>query len=208
MADAERFAALCKRLGLDLDAEQTYRDIVKHYRTPPRAYHDLNHVAECLAELDSARHLATDPDAVEVAIWYHDVILDNRQGDNELESAELAQETLLAGGASVELAAEVFTLIMATCHDAAPETEDARLMVDCDLAILGKDARRFDAYDAAIREEYAWVIEAVYLEKRAQVLEGFLARARIYLTDHFHASYDQQARTNLRRTVDRLISNF
>lgn len=205
VADRHRFAALCRRLSLALSAAQTYQDLVQRHQTPPRAYHDLTHVAECLAELDTARQLARNPDAMEMAIWYHDAILDNRQADNEQKSAHLARHVLLAGGASEDQAARVFELIMATCHAAAPETADARIVVDCDLAILGQPAERFDQYDAAIAQEYSWVPEDVFRQKRADVLQQFLARARIFQTDQFFERYEQRARQNLERTVNRLL---
>ncbi len=206
---AARFATLCRRLGLALDVEQAYAELTRHYATPTRAYHDLTHVAHCLEELDRARHLAGDADAVELAVWYHDAVLDSRQKDNELKSAELARDVLREAGASDELTAQVFDLIMATCHGAVvPETDDARIMVDCDLAILGQPADRFDAYDAAIREEYAWVPRAAYVTGRSQVLEGFLARERIYLTELFHDLYEAQARTNLHRSIQSLIAHL
>ncbi len=206
-ASPQRFATLCSRLGLSLDAEQAFDDLVRYHHMPPRAYHDMTHVAECLQVLDSVRHLADEPDAIEVAIWYHDAVLDNRQADNELNSARLARDVLLGAGASEDLAARVLLLIMATCHDAQPETQDAKIMVDCDLAILGQDSDRFRQYDEAIREEYRWVPEDVYRQKRAEVLQQFLDLERIYQTDHFHARFEQNARENLKRMVESLILN-
>ncbi|MBT9552193.1 MAG: hypothetical protein IV088_15195 [Hydrogenophaga sp.] len=65
---------------------------------------------------------------------------------------------------------------MATCHDAEPEGDDARRLVDIDLAILGADPARFAEYDAQVREEYRWVPNWLYRCKRREVLAGFLAR--------------------------------
>jgi len=107
--DRDRFAALCQRLGLTLDTQHTYDDLVQGYQTPPRAYHDLTHVVECLAELDTARHLARDPDAMEMAIWYHDAILDNQQADNEQKSAQLARDVLLGSGSTSQITSTLCT---------------------------------------------------------------------------------------------------
>lgn len=70
----------------------------------------------------------------------------------------------------------VRALIMATCHDAEPEGDDARRLVDIDLAILGADPARFAEYDAQVREEYRWVPDWLYRRKHREVLAGFLAR--------------------------------
>ena len=64
-----------------------------------------------------------------------------------------------------------------------------------------QDAATFAWYDAAIRVEYAAVPEEVWRERRPRVLGTFLARERLYLTDHFHARYDAPARANLRRAI-------
>lgn len=202
----ERFVALCGRLRLQLAAGETFDELERLHQTPPRAYHDLTHVAECLGELDRAVELATDAgaDAVELALWYHDAILDNRRPENEQKSAHLARQTLGAAGAPTELQSQVEALILATRHEALPESADERLVVDCDLAILGQERERFEAYDRAIRVEYSWVPREVYGEKRAAVLRQFLARERIYATELFWQRYERRARENLLRAVDLL----
>ena len=54
--------------------------------------------------------------------------------------------------------------------------------MDIDLAILGADPARFAQYEAQVREEYAWVPDSVYRQKRAAILQQFLGRDRIYGT--------------------------
>jgi predicted metal-dependent HD superfamily phosphohydrolase len=80
-------------------------------------------------------------------------------------------------------------------------------MNDIDLAIFGQPADRFAEYERQIRLEYEWVDEAVYREKRAEILRGFLDRPRIYLTDYFHQRLDQQARANLSELIRLLTSH-
>ena len=50
-----------------------------------RHYHDISHIAASLVELDGVQHLARDPAAIELAIWFHDCIYDGRRLDNEFE---------------------------------------------------------------------------------------------------------------------------
>ena len=53
------------------------------------------------------------------------------------------------------------------------------------------------AYAAAIRREYTAVPEAAWRLGRAQVLDRFLARPRLYQTDLFHDRLEAAARANL-----------
>jgi len=65
------------------------------------------------------------------------------------------------------------------------------------LSILGQPDARFREYEAQIRREYEWVAGASFVARRAEILERFLARERIYTTDPFFSKYERQARTNL-----------
>jgi predicted metal-dependent HD superfamily phosphohydrolase len=57
-------------------------------------------------------------------------------------------------------------------------------------------------YERQIRAEYAWVTEAVYVEKRAEILTGFLKREQIYLTAWARERFESRAKENLRVLID------
>lgn len=164
---------------------------------PQRHYHSRQNLHECLALLEPALDLAQHPGEVELALWFHDAVYDLQGKGNEARSADWAIEVLAQAGASQEVQQRVRALIMATCHDAEPEGDDARLLVDIDLAILGADPARFAEYDTQVREEYRWVPESVYRSKRREVLAGFLARPAIYGTGRFRDHLEGRARENL-----------
>lgn len=119
---------------------------------------------------------------------------------NEARSADWAVEALARAGADVDVQQRVRALIMATCHHAEPLGDDARLLVDIDLAILGADPARFAEYDAQVREEYRWVPGWLYRRKRREVLAGFLDRPAIYGTERFRERLEGRARENLRNS--------
>lgn len=171
---------------------------------PRRAYHDLRHVKECLEHLDSARHCCERPAEVALALWFHDAVYDPQRQDNEALSAEWAAQKLRQAGISAETAGRVHGLVLATRHGPLPETADARVVVDIDLAILGAETARFDEYENQIRQEYAWVAEADFRHRRAAVLRDFLQRPRIYATDFFHGRLETRARANLARALTML----
>jgi predicted metal-dependent HD superfamily phosphohydrolase len=70
-----------------------------------------------------------------------------------------------------------------------------------DLSILGQSEARFAEYESQIRSEYAWVAQEVFNTKRAEILRCFLARRRLYSTDHFFDRYEVQARQNLAQSI-------
>ena len=141
---------------------------------------------------------------MELAIWFHDAVYDPRAADNEERSAQLAQAWLGAVRAEPALVDAVGRLILATKKHDASLHADAALLVDVDLSILGQPPARFWEYEAQIRGEYSWVLPDVFSVKRAEILDGFLARARIYQTDDFFHRLEAQARINLKSSVGRL----
>jgi predicted metal-dependent HD superfamily phosphohydrolase len=185
------------------DGNAVYQDLVARYAEPQRAYHTLEHIVECLGHFDAARHLAERPVEVEAAIWFHDAIYDPRSGDNEEQSALLAEQQMRTAGADDASVARIAALIRTTTHASTYFEGDAALLVDVDLAILGTKPERFERYDAAIRQEYAWVPDTVFRRERARVLAGFMARPRIYFTTFFNYQFEGQARANIMAALQR-----
>lgn len=171
----------------------------ERYSEPHRAYHTLQHLEECFALFDqtSAEH----PGEVLLALWFHDAIYDPKRSDNEQKSADWGAEVLAAAGAGAQVLERFKALVMATRHEAQPESADARLLVDIDLSILGAEPQRFDEYEAQVRKEYAHVPDLFFRMARSRILKAFLARPSIYSTASFKERFEAQARTNLRRSV-------
>lgn len=179
------------------------------YQAPGRAYHNWEHIAYLLAEFHRRAPTWRHPAAVETAIYWHDVIYLPGSATNEADSAALMRLRLVGREApSVIDAADA--LIRATAAHEVPTDMDAGLAADCarfldmDMSILGAPPDRFDAYDAAIRSEFAMIPDEIYRPRRADVLAGFLARDALFLTDAYRRSHDAQARANLRRAISRL----
>ncbi len=204
--DKQRFITLWQRLGGAAEAEVTFHALTAAYAEPQRAYHTTAHLADCLAQFDAVSALADDPDQVEMAIWFHDAIYDPRAADNETRSAAWAVQALTDAEISLAIARNIAGLVLTTEHQLLPQGHDAQLLVDIDLAILGRAPAIFAEYNHQIRVEYQWVTEAEYRKRRAQVLANFLARPTIYQTEFFQARYEQQARQNLAQAIERLVN--
>ena len=185
------------------EGDAVYRDLVARYAEPQRAYHTLDHMADCLHWLDEVRPLLIRPDEAEWAIWFHDAVYDPQRADNEERSAALATGVLPAAGVGEEAVRRVADLIRLTSHTTADLTGDAAIVCDIDLAILGAPSQRFEQYDAAIGREYDWVPEDIFRRERGRVLAAFLTRPRIYQTPYFSDALEQRARANLSAAIQR-----
>jgi predicted metal-dependent HD superfamily phosphohydrolase len=184
--------------------EGLFERLVECYAEPHRRYHTAQHLDECFAAFSSVRSAAACPEEIELALWLHDAIYDTKRKDNEQKSAEWARSAMLGAGLSEGAAERVHALVMATRHAAIPSGNDAEILVDVDLSILGDTPQRFAEYERQVRAEYAWVPDALYRRTRRKILKGFLRRRSIYATEHFRAARERLARKNLRRSVERL----
>jgi predicted metal-dependent HD superfamily phosphohydrolase len=183
--------------------------LVIAYTQPDRHYHNLNHIQHLLTILERFNQgKLRDPMAVFLAIWFHDFVYDPQAVNNEIQSAKTARALLTNLGASIDLIVRVEQLILATQgHQASPKDFDKCVFLDADLAILGADPVRYQAYTRSIRREYSWVSDAAYQTGRIQVLESFLQRDRLYYTDLLFDELESIARTNMQQEIKILIEN-
>ena len=182
--------ALSRRAPQDV-GERWWREVERRYSETHRHYHTLTHVGHMLELLPDA------DEAVLAAVWFHDAIYDGVQ--NEERSAVLAREALTELGFDESSIVRTEELILAT-KSHSPSTT-AQEFLDADLAILGSDPGRYRGYVAQVRKEYAHVPEPQFRAARHQILQSFLDRPRIYLTDAFYERFERQARENMQQEV-------
>lgn len=176
------------------------------YLTPPRAYHNLDHISDCLQQLDLHADGSTQQDVLEMALWWHDAVYDSRAKTNEERSAG-AWMTFASGSPLDEaVRAEVARLIRITDHKAPAVDPAGQLIQDIDLSILGREEAVFDDYERKIRQEYSWVAEADYRAGRSNFLRVLLRRERLFLTELGWAKFESTARTNIARSLVNLDS--
>lgn len=200
----EAWDTLWRSLGAAGAPRPVYAELVRRYAEPHRAYHGLQHLAECLDMRSRLGRIAPSPAEVDLALWFHDAIYDPRAHDNEARSAQWLDEVAGSAGLGAAVRARLRALVLVTRHDGTPDSLDEAVLVDTDLAILGAMPARFDEYDRQIRAEYRHVPEVLYRHKRCQVLRGFNARERIYATQPYFQALEARARTNLGRAIDAL----
>lgn len=176
------------------------------YAEVHRAYHDWRHIEALLAQFRHHHAQVLRPEAMLLAILYHDCIYDSLSKTNERDSAARMRAELGGRVAAAPLA-DAETLIIATETHTLPQDMDSDLAADCalfldmDLSILGADAAAYNSYEAAIREEYAVIPDDAFGTGRKAVLTRFLDRAQLYFTEIYRTSHEAPARTNLARAI-------
>ncbi|MFW2343480.1 hypothetical protein [Brevundimonas sp.] len=190
-------------------AGEVLADLRNRHAEPQRHYHTWDHIEALLRWFGERRAHLHDSAAVELAILFHDAVYDPTRTDNEAESARLLEAADLPG-VSDTVRARAVRLIEATARHQIPDDlasvdgSDMAEFLDMDLSILGARTAVFDAYEDAIRREYAFVPEPLYREARRGILESFLARDQLYFSEWGQAAFGRQARTNLERSIQRL----
>jgi predicted metal-dependent HD superfamily phosphohydrolase len=198
---ASRSGCNAQAAGAVLDA------IVRAYGEPRRRYHTLEHVAALLALLDRYGDGSQDREALTLAILFHDIVYDPARHDNEQASASLATDQLISLGFPQDLTAKVARFILATRHNQPAEAvgePDLALLLDLDLSVLATAPEAYRAYAQAVRSEYGFVPDQLYRPGRRRVLQGLLARERIYLTEQLRGLWEEPARTNVAAEIAEL----
>lgn len=183
--------------------DREFRNLAQSYSIPTLAYHNLDHVGECLAVADGLMTTAS----VKFAIWYHDIVYEPayRSPFNEVRSAQMLGLALLRMNIPVDIIEDARRHILATSEHALrfdesiyTKTLDDWIMRDIDLWVLGSPPEDFRAVADCIRDEYAHVSDEVFYSGRLRFIEALLRRERIfYYTDSNTEEREVAARNNL-----------
>jgi len=196
------WTSLMNQLGNPEGIEEVFEQIVFRYREPHRGYHTLLHIVNILDELASLN--LKDITELKFALWFHDIIYDPRATDNESASESMAVDFARRFELKENFIDKVKGFIRVTRHTTMVYYFLEKLMVDLDLAILGKSEKEFDEYEAGIRKEYGWYSDEDYRKGRADFLSKLLARPSIYCTETFRAKYESTAQSNIARLIEKL----
>lgn len=202
----QRFSSLwerCMSVPRARLAEEVYRELEGYYSQPNRYYHDLRHVGACLKHFDAISDQLTQPDAVEMALWFHDVIYEPDAGDNERRSAELFL-AFAAGDADGSFVEVVHDLVMMTVHPSEPQSVDEQFTVDIDLASFGLPWEEFVRLGELVRKEFPHSSDRDFDSGQLQFLEKLASRRYFFFTEFFRSRYEAVAQSNLRRRIAQL----
>ena len=191
-----------------------WQDIAMRYNETQRVYHSLQHIRQLFGQFEQVKHHLNElhhlnePHIIALALFYHDVIYEPTCVDNELKSAEYDVEAL-SSYLTAEQCQYIYALIMMTASHQIDQIDeliehdkhsDAAYLLDMDLSILGASWSEYQQYAQAIRQEYAYVLDADYRVGRISVLKGLLAHPTLYLTDYYER-LEKQARENIQHEI-------
>lgn len=209
MSDSELDARVAwqRHLGGGADADRWCESVLNRYREPQRHYHDVRHVrwvVRHVRELAADRAL-DDLDAVVAAAFFHDVIYDPKDADNEAASARLAATALGELHWAPARIDHVTALVEGTMHhDAAGRSLDHAVLYAADLAVLAADPAGYSDYVRTVRREYSHVTADSWAAGRSAVLHRFLDRSAIYAPCLGLGGWERRARANLTAEIEML----
>lgn len=185
--------------------DEIFKHILFEYNSG-RAYHNLDHVMNMLTVLEKVKDSATNYNTLRLAVWFHDVIYDaTNSEENEENSAKVAEKSLPLLNVSPDEIVEVARLVRLTKdHEAKEDDNDGQLLVDADFAILGSETSVYAAYAQGIRKEYMHVPDELFNSDRGRVgiLKGFLARESLFKNPAVKNLLEEKARKNIQMEID------
>jgi predicted metal-dependent HD superfamily phosphohydrolase len=200
-----RWTNFCAEIGAinQFSVDTVFEWIELAYTEPNRQYHTLSHLNQCFEELDQTNWTP----AIEFALWFHDIVYDPSQFNNEEESVKIAINAMGLLQISQRCPERVLVpqMILATkSHKRTSDIEDLNLFLDIDLSILGQKSEIFDQYEKQIRKEYEFVPHEMFNLGRKSILNSFLAEKEIFYTPNMK-KYETQARENIQRSLNSLV---
>jgi predicted metal-dependent HD superfamily phosphohydrolase len=178
--------------------EALFLDLLDRWSEPHRRYHGCTHLLAVLEALDLLTEPAEPPRVVLLAAWFHDAVYHGVPGQDEEESARLAEERLSEAGLPSTEAAEVSRLVRITSnHRPAHGDDGGALLCDADLSVLGSEPGQYARYLAAVRQDYAHIGDADFAAGRAAVVRHLLDLDPLFHTDRGRQLWLEAAQRNL-----------
>lgn len=181
-------------------------ELQRRYAEPHRTVHRWERIAGLLQMAEDVVNGIAGRTAFILAILFHKAVFDPRAADAPQRSAALMR-AWLGAGVSADVLDRAEALILAVAEGEIPDTEDpslrgdAALLLDFDHAILGADAQRFAAHEAALRAEFPHLPAERYDLARSAALRMLLWRERIFITDRYFLACERRARRNIEGAI-------
>lgn len=175
-----------------------FLDLLDRWGEEHRKYHDRTHLLAVLEALDRLESPPETPRTVLLAAWFHDAVYRGVAGEDEEDSARLAEQLLERAGLPADDVDEVARLVRMTAdHRPASGDHPAALLSDADLSVLGGQPAAYARYLAAVREDFAHIGDADFAAGRAAVVRSLLELEPLLHTPRGREFWEDAARRNL-----------
>lgn len=190
--------------------DELYADVIKRYSSRGRYYHNIEHIYSMCDFWVKYKESILRPNFVFLAIVYHDIVYKTYKKDNEEQSAEYFHTLAFKSSFNIQANEIVYVkdLIRYTEHNcffASKLHKDAQLLLDFDLCVLSKSEAVYNKYSEDIRKEYKRYSNFLYKKGRVDILNNFLQKDKIYLTEEF-SLFEENARKNIKNEINYLNS--
>jgi predicted metal-dependent HD superfamily phosphohydrolase len=173
-------------------------ELLERWGEDHRKYHSRTHLLAVLEALDLLSEPTTPAHSVTLAAWFHDAVYEGIAGQDEEQSARLAEDRLAIAGLPGPVIDDVARLVRLTStHSPEPGDHAGALLCDADLSILGAEPAAYARYLAAVREDYAHVSDGDFAAGRAAVVRQLLALDPLFHSERAKNLWLDAARRNL-----------
>ena len=200
---------LQKHVDDDSTRNEIFEEIEKKYSSNRRGYHNFNHIFYMVKLWDRYKDRLGKRDEIFISILYHDIVYNSKRSDNEERSAKYFIKHCLKYNFKFSHKQIKFIgdAILATKHNESVKhfyenDNDIKYFLDFDLYVLSAEENVYEAYRQGVRKEYKIYPDFLYKPGRKKVLESFLQRDRIYLTDDIKTKRENFARNNLQNEIN------
>jgi predicted metal-dependent HD superfamily phosphohydrolase len=187
--------------------DELFEDIQHSYASTDRYYHNLHHIHSMLKSARQFSEQILQPDTVNFAIFYHDIIYDVLRSDNEERSSRIALERMAGLNVQAAIIQDVMKFILASKKHVIENSlteNDMALFLDFDLSILASPWEAYTTYTNQVRQEYSAIPYTIFKEGRRTFLLDMLKRQNIFNSPIFRFQNEQQARENIKKELELL----
>ncbi|MBN2664218.1 MAG: hypothetical protein JXR68_11260 [Bacteroidales bacterium] len=192
------FCSTCLKYSKNLHLiTELWTEIIAFYNQKNRSYHNFEHINNVISELLLTKEKIIDFDGIIFSAFYHDIIYNVNNNNNEELSAIFAEKSLKKLNIKNSQIEQCKKQILATkTHNSL--NQDTNYLLDADLSILGKDKEIYSEYMKNIRKEYSTFSDEQFNTGRKKVIQNFINKTHIYKTHFFRKKYEKIAIINLK----------
>jgi len=177
-------------------ANEIFSQLATMYGEEWRSYHNIGHISDCLGYFDDCCDQASNPDAMEMAIWFHDCIYEIGARNNEARSRDWFMEQT-RGILDDKFRNRVSELIMDTCHRHQPDTEDGKLIADIDLTSFSLPWDQYIADGKNVQKELGNDKPGSDPSKKIGFLANLSKRDTVYFSPYYLENFEKSAQDNI-----------